>query len=1545
MVNKWQVRNDFSKGDVMKRWYVVCAVVALGMRLIYPAAIARDTLVLAVQELKRTRVGGVKDAVKRYAEQAGYGYKTANLVELKMLSQAFNTYKDNATLLAVPEFRGVASEQIQRVLREQEFDCVARWEAVVKTLPANVAETKTFPAEFLAARQKFSDELQEAWQRVVGAYAAQEATPLNEFFATDGLDELVTSVTAAGSRFMVRSTGKEDTAELANAGGNESIANVEPAPKALLQAIGSVVLSYFGLKSLTQRLSLGDETVTLPEVFTPVLLQAMVGEQADDAQPPRCGVMFTQEAEGAIVPDDKTYSTTGITLIQAAYGHNEGVVKSIIPVDTYYVMDKPDSDEVSVYPVVRNKIDRLVPEAAGMVRVTNSKEQAQQSALSRDEIITLKEFGWALEAYYDCAMDVEFVFKDNTFSIVQARPIVHKRPDLSPSYIASPEKYTSFKGSTISAAGGAVRSISRPAELLVAPTIEAALDAYLKSSFNRAAVQAIVVGAMAPSTSHAATTFRNEGKPVLYITDYETLKPMLDEGMMLLISPQQNAVFQVPANQVHAEHGGGGVAESKGGDDDVITMGSATQLIRQGWISYPVPRALSLQRELIGCDMNVQPGAVQESRQVAKLAAWSELLGRMKKEKQSEVQIACARYIAQLARLLKAPAAHGTFKDELQTVFDVAASLCKDIVAVAAIKPDASNYTARLLPIRMLEALTYQQLDRQDVVQALSLASFGKALRQEKAIAVEMGTAVEFGSDEARDYYMQLQKINDVIYAPAVKKQWLVVTKMLAEDSSAHGIKRLALLVADLHQFKLLPIWLHTVMVRDVQAAHAEGVVTTAALTDLINGWERPLTEAADFLKQVKKISERITSFRTNEFEMPSKFNVLFASLEKLRTALMAPEFTEPFKSVNPTAKIAACFMLTDFIELFDQCIKAMKGSSAYKQDEQAACFKSMLIASNQWLVHVFSEFVPANAIKYPRRSPLARYLILIKRLVTKKFTQADLLPTPGVDVFNFSIGSGHDFVEDSNTNKQPQSGEDVFSIIHQSLINGIAACVVANNVGDLTRPEILSQAEGICKNISSNVYALGQEVKLVGLEARNDGITVIYNQPLGSHSCQMTLCYRHKTNDVVIKLQFAGGMPVESFRWKGGAAVMLLAWGDEVLNKALTPRLVALSDHMLIVTCIFDSADNTSQLTALWSDLLNCATADSPFVVRKIVSKYMDYKLNVNQLRKILVQLDISQRDYFKIVLKECELAQLKALVEKGQGVAEAIAAAQAGIVSTNYEVFLSAIDLFKALVEKGQGVAEAIAAAQAGIASTEHYVRSLAIDLFKALVEKGQGVAEAIAAAQAGMVGTVYNVRSVALALFKVLLEKGQGVAEAIAAAQAGIASPNYEVGSFAFTLFKALFEKGQGYAEAIAAAQAGIVSTDHNVRCVAIDLFRALVEKGQGYAEAIAVAQAGMVSTVHNVRCVAIGLFRALVEKGQGYAEAIAVAQAGIVSTDHYVRSVALALFKVLLEKGQGYAEAEYTANYQDGDLDYVTETKQALRKELATARARQAGGGAA
>ena len=123
--------------------------------------------------------------------------------------------------------------------------------------------------------------------------------------------------------FMVRSTGEEDTVEMANPGGNKSVAAVKLDAQAISNAIGTVVASYVSEKSLTQRLLSGDD-IRKPS-FMPVLIQRMIGEKLNG------------DNADHVVVSGVMYADSCSVRIDAAPGHGELIVNSKAPFDTYDV--------------------------------------------------------------------------------------------------------------------------------------------------------------------------------------------------------------------------------------------------------------------------------------------------------------------------------------------------------------------------------------------------------------------------------------------------------------------------------------------------------------------------------------------------------------------------------------------------------------------------------------------------------------------------------------------------------------------------------------------------------------------------------------------------------------------------------------------------------------------------------------------------------------------------------------------------------------------------------------------------------------------------------------------------------------------------------------------------------------------------------------------------------------------------------------------------------------------------------------------------------
>jgi len=370
--------------------------------------------------------------LEQLAIYQGFGYKTANLMELNKACSGMEA-------VSVPPCHGISSNAVSMLLKKYaQFDIAYNWAFVAAwgKVAMNKGQSQALSSNFLAALATFRADLSASFDRVINDKRRVDGLPkIIQWSKEVGLEAFLLQFAGQkNTRIMVRSTGREDTETLANAGGNESIANVKPITLKVVKAIKQVVLSYFSEKSLRQRLGQYDTTVFSNTIFVPILLQQMIGEVGKGSIP-TSGVLFTQDPEAG--------TGSGVALLQAAFGHGELVVNSLGLVDTWRILNLPTG--TAVYPTIRNKVDRLAPDKknGGLCRVTNSLAIQKEPSLSRVTAERLAVLGSNIQKYYGRPMDIEFVVmpaesKDDLDKIfvVQARPIVLRDllPDEQPSY-------------------------------------------------------------------------------------------------------------------------------------------------------------------------------------------------------------------------------------------------------------------------------------------------------------------------------------------------------------------------------------------------------------------------------------------------------------------------------------------------------------------------------------------------------------------------------------------------------------------------------------------------------------------------------------------------------------------------------------------------------------------------------------------------------------------------------------------------------------------------------------------------------------------------------------------------------------------------------------------------------------------------------------------------------------------------------------------------------------------------------------------------------
>lgn len=153
-----------------------------------------------------------------------------------------------------------------------------------------------------------------------------------------------------------------------------------------------------------------------------------------------------------------------------------------------------------------------------------------------------------------------------------------------------------------------------------------------------------------------------------------------------------------------------------------------------------------------------------------------------------------------------------------------------------------------------------------------------------------------------------------------------------------------------------------------------------------------------------------------------------------------------------------------------------------------------------------------------------------------------------------------------------------------------------------------------------------------------------------------------------------------------------------------------------------------------------------------------------------------------------------LKELIKHDKSLAEAIEVAGSFINSDKSDVRLRGVDLFKVLVKKGQGIDEAIDAAQK-LFKGGYY--NFAFNLFGTLVENNKAIDQAIEAATEKLVIKDLSddtLRLRFLNLFKLLVKKDHLFSEALELAKIFVKNTSEKVRMQGLELFEALVEKEQ-------------------------------------------------------------------------------------------------------------------------------------------------------
>ncbi|MGZ7148873.1 phosphoenolpyruvate synthase [Bacillus sp. BC08] len=205
--------------------------------------------------------------------------------------------------------------------------------------------------------------------------------------------------------YAVRSSATaEDLPYASFAGQQDTYLNII-GEKAILQHVRKCWASLFTERAVTYRMQNDFEH---NQVSICVVVQKMVFPEAS-------GILFTA---------DPVTSNRKVLSIDASFGLGEALVSGLVSADNYKVKE----GEITETMIATKKIAIYAVKEGGTETKQIDLAQQKLQALSEQQILQLASIGRQIEAYFGCPQDIEWCLVDETFYIVQSRPITTLYP-------------------------------------------------------------------------------------------------------------------------------------------------------------------------------------------------------------------------------------------------------------------------------------------------------------------------------------------------------------------------------------------------------------------------------------------------------------------------------------------------------------------------------------------------------------------------------------------------------------------------------------------------------------------------------------------------------------------------------------------------------------------------------------------------------------------------------------------------------------------------------------------------------------------------------------------------------------------------------------------------------------------------------------------------------------------------------------------------------------------------------------------------------------
>ncbi|GED17327.1 phosphoenolpyruvate synthase [Aneurinibacillus migulanus] len=205
--------------------------------------------------------------------------------------------------------------------------------------------------------------------------------------------------------YAVRSSATaEDLPHASFAGQQDTYLNII-GKEAIMQHISKCWASLFTDRAVIYRMQNGFDH---SQVYLSVIVQRMVFPQAS-------GILFTA---------DPITSNRKLLSIDASFGLGEALVSGLVSADCYKVQEDKIVDKM----IATKKLAIYGLKEGGTETQQIDPDKQKTQTLTEQQILQLARIGRQIEAYFGCPQDIEWCLVDDTFYIVQSRPITTLYP-------------------------------------------------------------------------------------------------------------------------------------------------------------------------------------------------------------------------------------------------------------------------------------------------------------------------------------------------------------------------------------------------------------------------------------------------------------------------------------------------------------------------------------------------------------------------------------------------------------------------------------------------------------------------------------------------------------------------------------------------------------------------------------------------------------------------------------------------------------------------------------------------------------------------------------------------------------------------------------------------------------------------------------------------------------------------------------------------------------------------------------------------------------